>query len=185
MGLDRHRADVAHEEQWAGVETGVAAVTTGMLARLCAARREALLAVVRLIWKPLMWRCMAAASREWPTTIRGNAALDVLRLLVKDVLIGPERINIRHRIPIRTTTSEQHDSADTEGRVTSVRIAQCVGDVIAEPCGVPRSHCCKVPSGSCDGASSHRRTYSTTHGRSVCASTALTVRSHETLSKNF
>jgi hypothetical protein len=41
----------------------------------------------------------------------------VLRLLVKDVLIGPEKITIRHRIPIRerTTTSEQHDSADTEG----------------------------------------------------------------------
>jgi site-specific DNA recombinase len=41
----------------------------------------------------------------------------VLRLLVKDVLIGPERITIRHRIPIRerTTTSEQHDSTDTEG----------------------------------------------------------------------
>ena len=41
----------------------------------------------------------------------------VLRLLVKDVLIGPERITIRHRIPIRerTTTSEQHDCTDTEG----------------------------------------------------------------------
>jgi len=41
----------------------------------------------------------------------------VLRLLVKDVLIGPEKITIRHRIPIRerTTTSEQHDSTDTEG----------------------------------------------------------------------
>jgi site-specific DNA recombinase len=38
----------------------------------------------------------------------------VLRLLVKDVLIGPEKITIRHRIPIRerTTTS---DPTDTEG----------------------------------------------------------------------
>jgi site-specific DNA recombinase len=41
----------------------------------------------------------------------------VLRLLVKDVLIGPEKVTIRHRIPIRerTTTSEQHNSTDTEG----------------------------------------------------------------------
>jgi site-specific DNA recombinase len=41
----------------------------------------------------------------------------VLRLLVKDVLVGPEKITIRHRIPIRerTTTSEQPDSTDTEG----------------------------------------------------------------------
>jgi site-specific DNA recombinase len=38
----------------------------------------------------------------------------VLRLLVKDILIGPEKITIRHRIPTqkRTTTS---DPTDTEG----------------------------------------------------------------------
>jgi site-specific DNA recombinase len=42
----------------------------------------------------------------------------VLRLLVKDVLIGGEKITIRHRIPIRERTGNdtQHaDSADTEG----------------------------------------------------------------------
>ncbi|MBV9164109.1 MAG: recombinase family protein [Pseudonocardiales bacterium] len=41
----------------------------------------------------------------------------VLRLLVKDVLIGPDKITIRHRIPIRerTTTSKQPDSTNTEG----------------------------------------------------------------------
>lgn len=41
----------------------------------------------------------------------------VLRLLVKNVLVGPEKITIRHRIPLRerTTTSEQHDNTDTEG----------------------------------------------------------------------
>ncbi|MBO8150830.1 recombinase zinc beta ribbon domain-containing protein, partial (plasmid) [Rhodococcus erythropolis] len=42
----------------------------------------------------------------------------VLRLLVKDVLIGPDKITIRHRIPIRerTTDDAQHaDNADTEG----------------------------------------------------------------------
>jgi site-specific DNA recombinase len=38
----------------------------------------------------------------------------VLRLLVKDILVGPEKITIRHRIPTRkpTTTS---DPTDTEG----------------------------------------------------------------------
>ena len=42
----------------------------------------------------------------------------VLRLLVKDVLIGPEKITIRHRIPLRerATSDAQHaDSTDTEG----------------------------------------------------------------------
>ena len=54
-----------------------------------------------------------------------------------------------------------------------------------DPCGVPRSRSSRVPSGCCSGAASHRLTYSTTHGRSVCASTALMIRSHRTLSKNF
>jgi site-specific DNA recombinase len=43
----------------------------------------------------------------------------VLRLLVKDVLIGPEKITIRHRIPIRERTSHSHSNQehtpDTEG----------------------------------------------------------------------
>jgi site-specific DNA recombinase len=41
----------------------------------------------------------------------------VLRLLVKDVLIGPEKITIRHRIPVRGPGSNhQHDrNSDTEG----------------------------------------------------------------------
>lgn len=42
----------------------------------------------------------------------------VLRLLVKDVLIGPNKITIRHRIPIleRATNDTQHaDNTDTEG----------------------------------------------------------------------
>ncbi len=42
----------------------------------------------------------------------------VLRLLVKDVLIGPEKITIRHRIPVRGngSASRQHTSeTDTEG----------------------------------------------------------------------
>jgi site-specific DNA recombinase len=42
----------------------------------------------------------------------------VLRLLVKDVLVGPEKITIRHRIPIRERTAAGRQSpghADTEG----------------------------------------------------------------------
>jgi site-specific DNA recombinase len=42
----------------------------------------------------------------------------VLRLLVKDVLIGPEKITIRHRIPVREPASHggsHHDTIDTEG----------------------------------------------------------------------
>jgi len=34
----------------------------------------------------------------------------VLRLLVKDVLIGPEKITIRHRIPLRERHSPQSDT---------------------------------------------------------------------------
>jgi recombinase/recombinase-like zinc beta ribbon protein len=57
--------------------------------------------------------------------LRGNAATatvedrqKVLRLLVRDVLIGPEKITIRHRIPTRTSGpgARQRDPAsDTEG----------------------------------------------------------------------
>jgi site-specific DNA recombinase len=39
----------------------------------------------------------------------------VLRLLVKDVLVGPENITIRHRIPIRQRTSHGNQEPDTEG----------------------------------------------------------------------
>jgi site-specific DNA recombinase len=56
--------------------------------------------------------------------LRGSAATAsvderrrVLRLLVKDVLIGPEKITIRHRIPVREHASGggRHDTTDTEG----------------------------------------------------------------------
>jgi site-specific DNA recombinase len=42
----------------------------------------------------------------------------VLRLLVKDVLIGPEKITIRHRIPVREPAASgggHYDTTDTEG----------------------------------------------------------------------
>jgi site-specific DNA recombinase len=55
-----------------------------------------------------------ASAETAPTTERRR----VLRLLVKDVLIGPEKITIRHRIPARAgnTSTIQHDpQPDTEG----------------------------------------------------------------------
>src|SRR5664279_764368 len=54
---------------------------------------------------------------------------------------------------------------------------------IAEPCGLPRSRLIRVPSGRCTGAVNHRFTYSNTHGRSVCRSTALSISEWSTLSK--
>ena len=56
---------------------------------------------------------------------------------------------------------------------------------IADPCGVPLPRSTRVPSGCCSGAASHRFTYSSTQRQSVTASTALTMRSHGTSSKNF
>ena len=57
--------------------------------------------------------------------LRGKAATAstgerqrVLRLLVKDVLIGPEKITIRHRIPTREPAAgnrQEHQTNDTEG----------------------------------------------------------------------
>jgi len=44
----------------------------------------------------------------------------VLRLLVKDVLIGPEKITIRHRIPLRERTRND-TMTDTEGEHCQVR----------------------------------------------------------------
>ena len=41
----------------------------------------------------------------------------VLRALVQDILIGPEKLTIRHRIPVRepSSGSGHHDTTDTEG----------------------------------------------------------------------
>jgi len=57
--------------------------------------------------------------------LRGSAATAsvqerqrVLRLLVKDVLIGPDKITIRHRIPVREPAGSgggRHQTTDTEG----------------------------------------------------------------------
>ena len=69
---------------------------------------------------------LAGDLESFLAQLRGNAATAtteerqrVLRLLVKDVIVGPEKITIRHRIPIRepSTPREHHDksTADTQG----------------------------------------------------------------------
>jgi site-specific DNA recombinase len=68
---------------------------------------------------------LAGDLESFLAQLRGNAATatiedrqKVLRLLVKDILIGPEKITIRHRIPARPGSSltRQRDSEpDTEG----------------------------------------------------------------------
>ena len=56
----------------------------------------------------------------------------VLRLLVKDVLIGPEKITIRHRIPVREPAGRDggHHGKPTR-RVTCAKVIDCVGGVIS------------------------------------------------------
>ena len=55
----------------------------------------------------------------------------------------------------------------------------------ADPWGVPLVRSCRVPSGSCSGAASHRFTYNNTQGVSVTVSTDFWTRFHGTVSKNF
>ena len=58
------------------------------------------------------------------TRLRGSAAIAtvedrqrVLRAVVQDVLVGPEKLTIRHRIPVRepSSGSGHHETTDTEG----------------------------------------------------------------------
>ncbi len=68
---------------------------------------------------------LADSLEDFLAQLRGNAATAaveerqrVLRLLVKDILIGPEKITIRHRIPTRAgtvSTGRSDAEPDTEG----------------------------------------------------------------------
>ena len=58
-----------------------------------------------------------ARLREKTATASIEERQRVLRLLVKDVLVGPEKITIRHRIPVREHTpgaSRDHEHTDAE-----------------------------------------------------------------------
>jgi hypothetical protein len=47
-------------------------------------------------------------------------------------------------------------------RDIKAEVIYCVGGVIEDPCGVPRSRSASVPPGICTGAASHRFTYKIT-----------------------
>jgi hypothetical protein len=58
-----------------------------------------------------------ARLRENSATATTESRQRVLRAVVQDILIGPEKLTIRHRIPVREPASGNghHDSTDTEG----------------------------------------------------------------------
>src|SRR5664279_122671 len=95
---------------------------------------------------------------------------------------GPQNLHLLHSIasqrPTYTPTSLSHSWHTCRNRFA-------ITGEIGDPCGVPRYRCTIVPSGICIGAANHRFRYKMIHGWSVCACTALRIRSHLTLSKNF
>src|SRR5450759_4580822 len=95
---------------------------------------------------------------------------------------GPQNLHLLHSIasqrPTYTPTSLSHSWHTCMNRFAKI------GET-ADPCGVPLSRSTREPSGYCNGAASHRFTYSNTQAVSQTASTALTMRSHGTESKNF
>src|SRR6516225_3138617 len=56
-----------------------------------------------------------AKLRENSATATTEDRQRVLRAVVQDILIGPEKITIRHRIPARSGGTGGHDTTDTEG----------------------------------------------------------------------
>ena len=59
-----------------------------------------------------------ARLRENVATATTEDRQRVLRAVVQDILIGPDKLTIRHRIPVRehaTRNSSNHDNTDTEG----------------------------------------------------------------------
>ena len=87
--------------------------------------------------------------------------------------------------PLEYHASRPTPSPRPRNRPLKLEVRDCVGAVTADPCGVPLSRSWRVPSGCLSGAASHRFTYNSTQRQSVTASTARTMRSHGTSSKNF
>ena len=64
----------------------------------------------------------------------------VLRALVQDILIGPDKITIRHRIPARQPAAAgAAATTPPTRRVTCAKVRCCVGGVATPPCGQPLS----------------------------------------------
>ena len=64
---------------------------------------------------PTTWKASSPSSATNADTADVAERQRVLRLLVKDVLIGPEKITIRHRIPVREHATD-HAGTTTERR---------------------------------------------------------------------
>ncbi len=77
---------------------------------------------------PGVYLQLHAAQAVGRACMQGNARIG----LVKDVLVGPEKITIRHRIPARGTAPPA-DTTTTipTRRVTMARVIHCVGGVLA------------------------------------------------------
>jgi site-specific DNA recombinase len=80
--------------------------------------------------------------------LRGSAATAtvkdrqrVLRAVVQDVLVGPEKITIRHRIPVREPSSGggHHDKTDTEGDMRDSSLLRW-GRALLASCPHPARH---------------------------------------------
>jgi site-specific DNA recombinase len=73
----------------------------------------------------------------------------VLRLLVKNVLIGPEKITIQHRIPVRqhaaSTNTEDTDTESDHRASCPLRWGRGVADPVQHPPG-PVGHLCRADS---------------------------------------
>lgn len=93
----------------------------------------------------------------------------MLRLLVKDVLVGPEKITIRHRVPLREHTRNDA-GADTEGEHCQVRW----GVVTPPPCGVPAIVRSTVPSRSTPAVSIDRIKLNTLPSATLSAIRSIT-----------
>ena len=84
-----------------------------------------------------------ARLRSTAATASTDDRRRVLRLLVKDVLIGPNKITIRHRIPVREQAgsgSGHHDTTNTEGDMRQ-SYEPCWGRGRWPHCGSAESNC--------------------------------------------
>ena len=103
--------------------------------------------------------------------LRANAkTLDVrerqriTRLLVKEVVVGDDRITIRHSIPNAARSPDgNHGSPNlvgsANGATSHKNYLLCPWRGITPPCGVPRSRGKRAPSSVSNGAISHRSRY--------------------------
>ena len=89
-----------------------------------------------------------AGLRQNSATATTEDRQRVLRAVVQDILIGPEKLTIRHRIPVRepASGSSHHDKNDTEGDMRESSLLRWGRD--EPPCGVPSPLSDSFPSSS-------------------------------------